>query len=210
MKVGIVGLGRMGAAMSVRLRQQGFEVVASVGDVGAAIRTTRGYKPDVLVLDLNMPGTVASLDDAMFYFNSGVAETAIDILRGEGWGKYFFKNLNVDNESRGFDRAVLRCESSAYTRPFLDIDGLEASQVGKSSALIELVDGPVGNGWYPSRLNARHLLCYSQDQGTVLRVDGPNWFGRIDTTLLKGPYLDYRGPAKTQSPIKVLTELEAK
>jgi two-component system response regulator NreC len=33
-----------------------FEVVASVGDVGAAIRTARGYKPDVLVLDLNMPG----------------------------------------------------------------------------------------------------------------------------------------------------------
>src|ERR1044072_3766314 len=38
-----------------------FEVVASVGDVDAAIRTTRGYKPDVLVLDLNMPGG-SSLD----------------------------------------------------------------------------------------------------------------------------------------------------
>ena len=33
-----------------------FEVVASVGDVAAAIRTTRGHKPGVLVLDLNMPG----------------------------------------------------------------------------------------------------------------------------------------------------------
>jgi two-component system response regulator NreC len=36
--------------------EDGFEVVASVGDVDAAIRTTLGYKPDVLVLDLNMPG----------------------------------------------------------------------------------------------------------------------------------------------------------
>ena len=36
--------------------EDGFEVVASIGDVEAAIRTTRGYKPDVLVLDLNMPG----------------------------------------------------------------------------------------------------------------------------------------------------------
>ena len=36
--------------------EDGFEVVASVGDVAAAIRTTRGHKPDVLVLDLNMPG----------------------------------------------------------------------------------------------------------------------------------------------------------
>ena len=37
-----------------------FEVVASIGDVEATIRTTRGYKPDVLVLDLNMPGDQAS------------------------------------------------------------------------------------------------------------------------------------------------------
>ena len=36
--------------------EEGFEVVASVGDVDAAIRTARGHKPDVLVLDLNMPG----------------------------------------------------------------------------------------------------------------------------------------------------------
>jgi two-component system response regulator NreC len=41
--------------------EEGFEVVASVGDVEAAIRTTRGHKPDVLVLDLNMPGG-SSLD----------------------------------------------------------------------------------------------------------------------------------------------------
>jgi two-component system response regulator NreC len=36
--------------------EDGLEVVACVGDVEAAIRTTRGYKPNVLVLDLNMPG----------------------------------------------------------------------------------------------------------------------------------------------------------
>jgi two-component system response regulator NreC len=36
--------------------EDGFEVVASVGDVDAALRTTRGHNPDVLVLDLNMPG----------------------------------------------------------------------------------------------------------------------------------------------------------
>lgn len=41
--------------------EDGFEVVASVGDVDAAIRTTGGHKPDVLVLDLNMPGG-SSLD----------------------------------------------------------------------------------------------------------------------------------------------------
>jgi two-component system response regulator NreC len=33
-----------------------FEVVATVGDVDATVRAALGYKPDVLVLDLNMPG----------------------------------------------------------------------------------------------------------------------------------------------------------
>ena len=33
-----------------------FEVVAEAGDVPDAVRYTRGHHPDVLVLDLNMPG----------------------------------------------------------------------------------------------------------------------------------------------------------
>ena len=36
--------------------QGGFEVVAEAGDVGAALRKVRGYKLDVLVFDVNMPG----------------------------------------------------------------------------------------------------------------------------------------------------------
>jgi two-component system response regulator NreC len=33
-----------------------FEVVAEVGDIETASRSVRGHRPDVLVLDLNMPG----------------------------------------------------------------------------------------------------------------------------------------------------------
>lgn len=33
-----------------------FEVVSEAGDVAAALRSVRAHKPDVLVLDLNMPG----------------------------------------------------------------------------------------------------------------------------------------------------------
>jgi two-component system response regulator NreC len=38
------------------LTQGGMEVVAEAGDVESALRYVRGHKPDVLVLDLNMPG----------------------------------------------------------------------------------------------------------------------------------------------------------
>ncbi len=55
-----------------------FEVVASIGDVEAAIRTTRGYKPDVLVLDLNMPG--GSSLDAIPEILAASPGTAIAVL----------------------------------------------------------------------------------------------------------------------------------
>lgn len=38
------------------------EVVATVGDVDAALRAVLGHKPDVLVLDLSMPGHQTSLE----------------------------------------------------------------------------------------------------------------------------------------------------
>jgi two-component system response regulator NreC len=42
--------------------EEGFEVVAEAGDVDAALRSVLGYKPHVLVLDLNMPGQRTSLE----------------------------------------------------------------------------------------------------------------------------------------------------
>jgi two-component system, NarL family, response regulator NreC len=42
--------------------EQGFEVVAEAGEVDGMLRSVLGHKPDVLVLDLNMPGAVTSID----------------------------------------------------------------------------------------------------------------------------------------------------
>lgn len=36
--------------------EEGLEVVAEAGDVDTAVRKVRGYKPNVLLLDLSMPG----------------------------------------------------------------------------------------------------------------------------------------------------------
>ena len=36
--------------------EEGFEIVAEAGDIESASRYVRGHHPDVLVLDLNMPG----------------------------------------------------------------------------------------------------------------------------------------------------------
>jgi two-component system response regulator NreC len=42
--------------------EPGFTVLAESGDVDGTVRTVLGYKPDVLVLDLNMPGAQTSLE----------------------------------------------------------------------------------------------------------------------------------------------------
>jgi two-component system, NarL family, response regulator NreC len=43
-------------------REVDFTVVSEAGDAEAALRTVLGHKPTVLVLDLNMPGELSSLD----------------------------------------------------------------------------------------------------------------------------------------------------
>jgi two-component system response regulator NreC len=58
--------------------EEGFDVVASAGDVDAAIRAARGYKPDVLVLDLNMPG--GSSVDAIPRILQASPKTSVAVL----------------------------------------------------------------------------------------------------------------------------------
>ena len=43
-------------------REAGMEVLSEAGDAESAVRTVLGHKPTVLVLDLNMPGELTSLD----------------------------------------------------------------------------------------------------------------------------------------------------
>src|SRR5687768_4125606 len=78
--------------------EEDFEIVASVGDVESAIRTTRGHKPNVLVLDLNMPG--GSSLDAIPKILEASPGTAITVL-------------TMQNEP-AFARQALRAGALAY------------------------------------------------------------------------------------------------
>jgi len=59
-------------------REDGFEVVAEAGDVADARRYVRAHRPDVLVLDLNMPG--GSGLEAIPLVRAEAPETSIVVL----------------------------------------------------------------------------------------------------------------------------------
>lgn len=59
--------------------EEAIDVVAEAGDVDSALRAVLGHKPDVLVLDLNMPGTQTSLE-ALSLIRERSAQTATVVL----------------------------------------------------------------------------------------------------------------------------------
>jgi len=59
--------------------EEGIEVVAEAGDVDGTLRAVLGHKPDVLVLDLNMPGSRTSLE-ALPLVRERSAQTATVVL----------------------------------------------------------------------------------------------------------------------------------
>lgn len=79
--------------------EDGMQVVAEVGDADAALRAVLGHKPDVLVLDLNMPGEPTSLD-ALPYVKERSESTHTVVL-----------TMQDDPE---FARRALRAGASAY------------------------------------------------------------------------------------------------
>jgi two-component system response regulator NreC len=76
-----------------------FEVVAEAADVDGALRAVLGHKPDVLVLDLNMPGAQTSLE-ALADVADRSPETHVVVLTMQ--------------DDPGFVRQALRAGASAY------------------------------------------------------------------------------------------------
>jgi two-component system, NarL family, response regulator NreC len=86
------------AVRSVLEAEGDFEVVAEAGDVGTAVRKVLAFKPNVLVLDLNMPG--GSSVEAIPKFLEVSPRTAIVVL-------------TMDDDLRSA-RAVMRAGALAF------------------------------------------------------------------------------------------------
>ena len=106
-----------------------FEVVAEAGDVGAASRSVLGYKPSVLVLDLNMPGG-SSLEAIPTMLESSPV-TAIVVLTMQ--------------EDPAFAREALRAGARGYV-----------PKHAAGSELVQAIRAAAGGGtWLNPELGAR-------------------------------------------------------
>ena len=81
------------------LNDVGFEVVAEAADAESALRTVLGYKPSVLVLDLNMPGDMTSID-AIPHVSDRSPQTSVVVLTMQ--------------EDPSFARAALQAGARGY------------------------------------------------------------------------------------------------
>lgn len=84
---------RIGLAMLLSASDE-IEVVAEAGDVDGALRAVLGHKPDVIVLDLNMPGTLTSLE-ALPGIRERSADTATVVLTMQGDPEYARRALRA-------------------------------------------------------------------------------------------------------------------
>lgn len=92
--------------------EDGFEVVAETGDAAGALRAVFGHKPDVLVLDLNMPGEPSSMQ-ALSQVKERNASTQTVVL-----------TMQDDPE---FARRAMRAGAGAYVlKEAADTDLVEA------------------------------------------------------------------------------------
>jgi two-component system, NarL family, response regulator NreC len=109
--------------------EQNIEVVAEAGDVDAARRSVLGYKPNVLVLDLNMPGG-SSLEAIPAMIDSSPA-TAIVVLTMQ--------------EDPAFAREALRAGATGYVL-----------KQAAGTELVQAVRAAAGGGsWLNPELGAR-------------------------------------------------------
>ena len=97
-------------------REAGFEVVSEAGDAETAVRTVLGHKPSVVVLDLNMPGELTSLE-AIPRIAEVLPDTRVVVLTlRAGASGYVLKEAADDELVEAVRRAAA---GSTYLNPSL-------------------------------------------------------------------------------------------
>jgi len=131
------------SGLRLLLAQAGMEVVAEAGDVETALRYVLGHKPDVLVLDLNMPGEPSL--PAIPRFLETSPDTRIVVLTmqqepqfareafGAGATAYVLKEAADEELVQAIHAA---CEGRTYVNPSLGAK-LATAPVGPPGGLSE-------------------------------------------------------------------------
>jgi two-component system, NarL family, response regulator NreC len=127
----------------------GIEVVAEAGDVGETLRKVRAHKPDVVVLDLNMPG--GSALDAIPRLQEASPSTAVVVLTME--------------DEPNSARAALRSGARAFVlKEAADIELIDAVQAAANGHVYinpelgaRIAAAPPPENGPPDRLTERQL-----------------------------------------------------
>ncbi|MCW2968057.1 MAG: response regulator transcription factor [Solirubrobacteraceae bacterium] len=163
------------AGLRLLLEAEGdMTVLAEAGDVDGAVRSVLGHKPDVLVLDLNMPGAASSLE-AMPRFAEASPATKVVVLTMQ--------------EDPQFAREALRTGALGYVlKEAADAELVEAIRraAGGETYLnprlgAALAAAPPENGRGPDDLSAR--------EAEVLRLIA---LGHTNTEIGKQLFLSVR------------------
>ncbi|HYV14963.1 MAG TPA: response regulator transcription factor [Conexibacter sp.] len=136
--------------------EPGIEVVAEAWDVPSTIRCMRGYRPDVLLLDLNMPGesSVAALARIVEEF----PDTAVLALTMRGKSEVAREALR-----RGARGVVLKesadTELVAAVRGLADDDGAVTTALGSELTLGRTASGEPGDGLTQREIEILRLVA---------------------------------------------------
>ncbi len=140
--------------------------------------------------------TVGCSDDWYNVFIGGASPTAECFYKAIGYGSGGEKsitNMIVDFEGYSVTRAGIYCEMHPYVvQTTLVLRTIGFGTLGPNASMIQLKDSDRPYPGYSNSCNlfVENLSAYSDFYGTAIDIDGPNWFGTVDSLAIRGnPFL---------------------
>ena len=165
------------------------EVVGKAAEGAEAVGLVREVRPDVVLMDLQMPGVVQELADVLVLTSYSDAERIVGALDAGALG-YLLKDAEPDEVLRGI-RAVARGESPINPRAARELLGARrttstatADLTPRETEVLELVRQGLANKQIARRLGISertvkaHLTSTFQRIGVVDRTQAALWAER--------------------------------